>query len=103
MEARDAKEPGGQRLLVEGTLGIADVAALKGRILEALRSCRELELDLGAVEECDTAGIQLLVATGRLAEQDGRAVRLGRCSEAVGSAAARLGVSLMTSDSERGD
>ena len=89
------------RLRIEGTLGIAGVSTLKAKILESLQVHPCLVLDLDTVDECDTAGVQLLVASTRLASKDGNVVRLGRCSEAVQTTAAKLGLRLTTADGDK--
>jgi len=98
MDVLNVETGDGQRLKLEGALVVADVASLKARILDALKAGGPVVLDLGAVEECDTAGIQLLVASTRPASRDRPGVRIGPCSDAVRTTAARLGIRLMTTD-----
>ena len=64
--------------------------------------CREVVLDLGGVEDCDTAGIQLLIAASRLSSEPGKTIRVGQSSEVVRSTAAKLGVRLLATDTEKG-
>ncbi|MBF0562169.1 MAG: STAS domain-containing protein [Alphaproteobacteria bacterium] len=101
MEVQVEKKDSIQILRIEGTLGIADVAVLKTRMIEALLACHELILDLDAVEDCDTAGVQLLVASTRRSSQDGKVIRLGRCSDMVRTTIAKLGLRLRTTDDEK--
>ena len=101
MEDADANTGDIQSLRIGGKLVIADVAAHKVRILDTLESCRELVLELDAVEECDTAGVQLLLASTRLTSPEGKAIRLGRCSDSVRATAAKLGLRLVTAEDKR--
>jgi anti-anti-sigma factor len=61
---------------IEGELTIYRAQELKDQLFAALASARELELDLGAVTEIDTAGVQVLVALKRAAQAQGRTLRL---------------------------
>jgi anti-anti-sigma regulatory factor len=87
---------------IEGSLGVAAVATLKARMLETLKACREIVLDLEAVEDCDTAGIQLLVAATRAPLQGDKLIRIGPCSDVVRTTATKLGVRLMINDDGKG-
>ncbi len=87
---------------IEGTLCIPDVALLKKKILDTLESCESVVLDLSSVDDCDTAGIQLLVAASRISSERGKTILIGRYSEPVRSTATKLGVKLMTTDNEKG-
>ena len=49
-----------KQLSLTGALTIYTAEENRLRLAEALRTSTGLELDLGAVTECDTAGIQLL-------------------------------------------
>ncbi len=101
MEDADGKADDVQSFRIDGRLVIADVAALKTRILDALQTCRELVLELDAVEECDTAGIQFLIASSRLTSRDGKSIRLGSSSDSVRTAAAKLGLKLATAEDKK--
>lgn len=59
------------RLRLSGELTIYNAAAFKRDLLALLRPGADRELDLGGVEECDTAGIQLLLLAKRVAADQG--------------------------------
>ena len=68
------------RLTPEGELGIYSVSALRTRWLEVLAQHDTLEIDLGRIDEIDTAGLQLMLMAKR---SSGRTVRFVNHSEAV--------------------
>lgn len=68
MTRTERKEP----LCVDGEMTIYTATEIKLRLMEALTRAERLEVDLSAVTEVDTAGVQLLI----LAKQE--AVRLGK-------------------------
>ena len=67
-------------LAPEGELGIYTVAALRETWLQALATHEALEVDLGRIDEIDTAGLQLMLMAKRSA---GRSVRFVNHSAAV--------------------
>lgn len=69
-------ENGLARLKVEGEMTIYTAADCKQTITAALQQCGEIEINLSAVEEMDTAGFQLLFLAKREAERSGKALRL---------------------------
>jgi anti-anti-sigma factor len=68
MTRAERKEP----LCVDGEMTIYTATEIKLRLMEALARAERLDVDLSAVTEVDTAGVQLLI----LAKQE--AVRLGK-------------------------
>ena len=70
-------------LALEDDLTIYHAAELKARLLEALHSCDELELDLLQVGEIDSAGLQLLILLKREAQRAGKRVAIVAHSQAV--------------------
>ncbi|WBY00224.1 STAS domain-containing protein [Ramlibacter tataouinensis] len=83
---RDADDP--LRLAWQGPATIYEAPELRRQLLAALQSGRDFELDLRAVEEIDTAGIQLLAAAQREALDAGRRCALVAASPAVRQALA---------------
>ena len=79
---------------LEGGLHISGVAALKQRMLDAVRSHPLLVLDMEGVTDCDTASLQLIVAACRPGLPGGETIRLSRYSPAVATAAEKLGLQL---------
>lgn len=70
-------------LRLEGDLTIYTVAEQRASLFTAISANRDLEINLEAVGEVDTAGLQLLLAAKRQAARDGRALRLTMHSPAV--------------------
>lgn len=70
----------GHQLTISGELTIYGVAEVKQQLWQALTSRDELDVDLAAVEEIDTAGLQLLLMSKRI---PGRQVRYLNHSPAV--------------------
>lgn len=61
---------------IDGTLTIYDAVEGKRALLEALDGVTRLEVDLSALTELDTAGVQLLVMLKRAAAKAGKQVQL---------------------------
>ncbi|WP_052452678.1 STAS domain-containing protein [Noviherbaspirillum autotrophicum] len=80
LDASDDKDP---VLRIEGEMTIYRVGELKGTLLAAIGKSSTLEIDLSAVTEIDTAGIQLLMLARKVAEAKGYALRLAAHSAAV--------------------
>lgn len=77
------------RLTWSGPVTIYEAVQLQQELMAALQPPRELELDLRAVDEIDTAGIQLLVLAQREAHIAGR-----RCEVVAASAPVREALDL---------
>jgi anti-sigma B factor antagonist len=71
------------RISLDGEMTIYRAADLKVTILEALRKTRVLEIDLSAVTELDTAGLQVLMLAKQTAAAEQRELRLVQHSPAV--------------------
>lgn len=71
------------RVAVEQDLTIYFAAEQKQYLLEALAAHEALELDLSAVAEMDTAGLQLLILLKREAQRQGKQVSFCAHSQAV--------------------
>lgn len=72
-----------RRLRLSGELTIYQAEAAKRALLDALAANAALELDLSAVGEIDSTGIQLLLLLQREARAAGRTLAFGAQSEAV--------------------
>lgn len=70
-------------LRIEGDMSIYRANELKAVLLQALQASPQTEVDLSAVTEMDTAGLQLLMMAKRSAQQGQRRLRLVRHSPAV--------------------
>ena len=71
------------RISLDGEMTIYRAADLKVMLLEALRKTRVLEVDLSAVTELDTAGLQVLMLAKQTAAAEQRELRLLQHSPAV--------------------
>lgn len=78
-----------------GTLTIAEVTETRSDLMTQLAATgsevQAVSLDLSAVPEIDTAGIQLLLATARCLKAQGRQPTLQRNSDVVRTVALALG------------
>lgn len=68
---------------IDGEMTVYTAVEHKARILDRLDDCEELELDLAAVGEIDSAGLQILLVLKREAAHAGRRLRLVNHSQAV--------------------
>jgi anti-sigma B factor antagonist len=75
-----------RRVHVEGELTIYRVAELRVALIQALEDGTDVEMDLSQVTEMDGPGLQLVVATRRLASAEQR----GFSVVAMSAAAARV-------------
>jgi anti-sigma B factor antagonist len=66
-----------------GELTIYTAAQCKDRLIESLGMAASAELDLSAVSDIDTAGIQVLLVARRHAQSLGKNVRLTALSQPV--------------------
>jgi anti-sigma B factor antagonist len=80
-------------LNIEGEMTIYVATELRQRIVAALQGTETVELDLSAVGEIDTAGVQLLIAAKREAAAKGRKFHILAHSPAVREVLDLLGLS----------
>ncbi len=83
MEIRSERHEACLRLYPEGEMTIYHTATIKAALLDALAQSHEIELDLSAVSELDTSGVQLLMLMKREAVAAGKALKLSGHSSAV--------------------
>lgn len=83
----------GDALRIDGEMTIYRAAEIKQQLLGALAASSSLALDLSAVGEIDTAGVQLLMLTHREAAAAGGALTLVGVSDAVDEALTLLNLS----------
>ena len=69
------------KAVVRGNMTIYEAAADKPVLLEALARANELEIDLSAVAEMDTAGLQLLILAERESLKEGKRLSIIAHSE----------------------
>lgn len=72
-----------QRLAIEGELSIYTAGEWKKRLDDLIDQGGSLELDLGAVQELDTAGLQLLIMAKKEAAARSQQLLLNNHSQAV--------------------
>lgn len=75
--------PAENRLTVREDMTIYHALDLKQRLISALETSNDLELDLAQVGEIDTAGLQLLILAKREAARCGKAMTIVAHSPAV--------------------
>jgi anti-sigma B factor antagonist len=83
MEIHSERHESCLRLYPEGELTIYRVGELKPCLLDALTQSDAIELDLSAVSELDTSGVQLLMLIKREAVAAGKALTISGHSAAV--------------------
>jgi len=92
MQITTTQAGGKTTIRIDGQLSIADVALAKADLVAALTSECEIELDLGEIGECDTAGIQLLLMVRASARSQGRKLATPRQSAAFQASLERVGI-----------
>lgn len=80
VDQSNSKEP---VLRIEGEMTIYRADELKQSLLAAIQEAPALEINLSAVTEIDTAGVQLLMFAREAAQVNGRALRMVAHSAAV--------------------
>jgi anti-sigma B factor antagonist len=68
---------------INGELNIYTAAEWRDRLASEIAGSDDVELDLTGVEEIDTAGLQLLIATCRQLANEGRQMHIGAVSAGV--------------------
>jgi anti-anti-sigma factor len=83
MEIRSEQHDGRLSLYPDGEMTIYHAAALKPALLDALAHSDAIEVDLSAVSDLDTSGVQLLMLMKSEAVAAGKALKLICHSAAV--------------------
>lgn len=83
MEIHEERSNGTCRLRLAGELTIYHSAAIKPRLVDALRNHAEVDINLASVSEIDTAGLQLLIMAKLEALAASKVLRLTDHSPAV--------------------
>ncbi|MFP4033156.1 MAG: STAS domain-containing protein [Desulfococcaceae bacterium] len=94
MQASKETRDGAAVLKVAGSMTIYEAGDLRAAFLEEFAANGGLVLDLEAVSECDTAGVQLLCSARVTAETETRTFRIEAVSSAVQDALAAAGLTL---------
>jgi anti-sigma B factor antagonist len=82
------------RFKIQGALSIYKVLDLRDALLSCLEDDSALEVDLEGVTECDAAGLQLLVAAHRTADQQKRNFHINGASSVILQTLSGLGLDL---------
>lgn len=77
---------------LDGPLTVYTVADVRSQWIERLTLSGGLLLDLSRVTACDCAGLQLLCAAHKQAQQQGKPFRVHACSPAIQNAADSIGL-----------
>ncbi len=80
---------------LEGTLDIYSAERLQNTLADCLASSDTVTLDLGGVETCDTAGIQLLLSARVSASEQKKSVKFRDVPESVATSSPRLGLPVL--------
>lgn len=75
--------PGSHRIAIADDMTIYNAVDQKQQLIDALLAHQELEIDLSAVAEIDTAGIQLLILLKREARRLDKRITIVAHSQAV--------------------
>lgn len=75
-------------------LDIYGSAEVRGLLIREIAARDEIALDLSQVESCDTAGVQVLLAARRTAQQSGKLLHITQISDAVIRTGESLGLSI---------
>ena len=79
-------------IVLEGPATIYEASALKETLRQALAEGKDLKIDLGDSGRWDLAGLQLLVASVKTGQREGRSVRLSRVPKVCSEIADRSGL-----------
>ena len=79
-------------IVLEGPATIYEASALRETLREAMAEGKDLRIDLGESGRWDLAGLQLLVASVKTGQSEGRAVRLLRVPKVCSEIADRSGL-----------
>ncbi len=83
MDIAVKKKAGVCHMAVSGEITIYEAPKLKKRLVNHLRKCKELEINLSQVSEIDTAGFQLLMLAKQESNRLDKPLRLVAHSEAT--------------------
>ena len=79
-------------LKIVGDMSIYHATSLRDGLLEQLSQFEEVTLDLTEVDNCDTAGVQLLLAARISAAETGKPFTISGISDSVQEALSRAGI-----------
>lgn len=85
MDLEIKKKKGLTRLKIKENMTIYNASKLREALVKAIRGATEIEMDLSAVREMDSSGIQLLIMLKRESDAAGLGMRVSSPSEAARS------------------
>lgn len=92
MEHRKDTKKNQATIDIDGALSIYEVAAIHKKLLQLLSEKATVNIDLGNVNSCDIAGIQLLLAAIKTGEEKGKRITILKVSEAIQETVRLVGV-----------
>ena len=102
MKITTSRIGGTSTIKIQGDLVISGVAQAKPEIVAAMADATEIELDLGEVDDCDTAGLQLLLMARASANALGKRLATTARSAPFREAMERTGIPVGCFDSQEG-
>lgn len=94
MTGKEKMEEEEGKIKLTGTLSIYEVADVHENLLGIFEGDKPVEIDLGEITYCDTAGIQLLISAKKTVEKKGNPFIISSISRAVREAAEDAGTEL---------
>jgi anti-anti-sigma factor len=91
------KKTAAKKLALTGEVTIFTAAAMKDELLQAMEACESLNVDLSAVTEFDTSGLQLLVSAKKLADEQQTSLQFSKPTESVTSLLKLSGMTALAS------
>ncbi len=92
MKITTSQVDGTSTIKITGDLVIGGVAEAKPEIVAALAAGRDIRLDLGEVDDCDTAGVQLLLMARASVRGQGKRLTTIARSASFQAALDRIGI-----------
>ncbi|HEY2015644.1 MAG TPA: STAS domain-containing protein [Bryobacteraceae bacterium] len=89
-------------LKISGSLSIRTITELHRQLSAYAVQGPDLVVDLSAVQECDTAGLQLIVSLRKTAAERKQHLLFAHVSPALAETAAALGFAIVTGGDDRG-
>ncbi|MGL1902057.1 MAG: hypothetical protein OCC49_07980 [Fibrobacterales bacterium] len=83
-------------ITIEDSLTISDVTLYREEILASTFSCKKIQWELGSVNSCDVAGIQLLIAAKKMFTVQNILCTIGTLNESISEIGTIIGVTVGT-------
>ncbi len=79
---------------IKGAMSVEEAAELGKALLKSITGNSGIELDLREVDDCDTAGIQLICSAEKTAKASKKDFSITACSDHVKAVAESIGLNL---------